>query len=209
MRSKKLIIKPKNREICGKGKHKRKMIDKEKIETAVRMLLEGIGEDINREGLRETPQRVARMYEEIYGGLESDAGEHLQKTFESTTSDMVVEKDITFYSMCEHHLLPFYGVVHIAYIPNGRVAGLSKLARTVEVYARRPQIQERMTGQIAQAIMEHLQAKGAMVVIEAEHMCMSMRGIKKPGSKTVTFSALGEFQEKEELRRMFLDSIKL
>ncbi|MBQ3583836.1 MAG: GTP cyclohydrolase I FolE [Lachnospiraceae bacterium] len=185
------------------------MIDKEKIETAVRMLLEGIGEDINREGLQETPQRVARMYEEIYGRLESDAGEHLQKTFESTTSDMVVEKDITFYSMCEHHLLPFYGVVHIAYIPNGRVAGLSKLARTVEVYARRPQIQERMTGQIAQAIMEHLQAKGAMVVIEAEHMCMSMRGIKKPGSKTVTFSALGEFQEKEELRRMFLDSIKL
>lgn len=184
------------------------MIDKNKIEEAVKMLLEGIGEDINREGLRETPERVARMYEEIYAGLEGDAAEHLKKTFASTSSDMVLEKDITFYSMCEHHLLPFYGVVHIAYIPDGRVAGLSKLARTVEVYARRPQIQERMTGQIARAVMDNLNAKGAMVMIEAEHMCMSMRGIKKPGSKTVTFSALGEFKENEELRRTFLESIK-
>lgn len=184
------------------------MIDRDKIEAAVRLLLEGIGEDVNREGLVETPQRVARMYEEIYGGLEGDASEHLKKTFESTTSDMVIEKDIIFYSMCEHHLLPFYGVVHIAYIPNGRVAGLSKLARTVEVYARCPQIQERMTGQIAQAIMDNLDAKGVMVMVEAEHMCMSMRGIKKAGSKTVTFSALGEFMEQEELRRTFLDSIK-
>lgn len=184
------------------------MIDKDKIEAAVKLLLEGIGEDTDREGIKETPQRVARMYEEIYAGLEGDASLHLHKTFESTTSDMVIEKDITFYSMCEHHLLPFYGVVHIAYIPDGRVVGLSKLARTVEVYARRPQIQERMTGQIAQAIMDNLNAKGAMVMVEAEHMCMSMRGIKKPGSKTVTFCALGEFKEKEELRRTFLDSIK-
>lgn len=184
------------------------MIDRDKIEKAVKLLLEGIGEDTDREGLRETPQRVARMYEEIYGGLEGDAAQHLCKTFESNTSDMVIEKDITFYSMCEHHLLPFYGVVHIAYIPNGRVAGLSKLARTVEVYARRPQIQERMTGEIAKAVMDNLNAKGAMVMIEAEHMCMSMRGIKKPGSKTVTFSALGEFKENEELRRTFLESVK-
>lgn len=174
----------------------------------MKLLLEGMGEDIEREGLKETPQRVARMCEEIYAGLECDASEHLKKTFESVTSDMVIEKDITFYSMCEHHLLPFYGVVHIAYIPEGRVVGLSKLARTVEVYARRPQIQERMTGQIAKAIMDSLNAKGAMVMIEAEHMCMSMRGIKKPGSKTVTFSALGEFKENEELRRTFFESIK-
>lgn len=184
------------------------MIDRDKIEKAVKLLLEGIGEDTGREGLRETPQRVARMYEEIYGGLEGDAAQHLSKTFESNSSDMVIERDITFYSMCEHHLLPFYGVVHIGYIPNGRVAGLSKLARTVEVYARRPQIQERMTGEIAKAVMDNLNAKGAMVMIEAEHMCMSMRGIKKPGSKTVTFSALGEFKENDELRRTFLESVK-
>lgn len=192
----------------GAGVLAEEMIDRDKIEIAVKLLLEGIGEDTGREGLRETPQRVARMYEEIYGGLEGDAVQHLSKTFESNSSDMVIEKDITFYSMCEHHLLPFYGVVHIAYIPNGRVAGLSKLARTVEVYARRPQIQERMTGEIAKAVMDNLNAKGAMVMIEAEHMCMSMRGIKKPGSKTVTFSALGDFKENEELRRMFLESVK-
>lgn len=192
----------------GAGVLAEEMIDRNKIEIAVKLLLEGIGEDTGREGLRETPQRVARMYEEIYGGLEGDAAQHLSKTFESNSSDMVIEKDITFYSMCEHHLLPFYGVVHIAYIPNGRVAGLSKLARTVEVYARRPQIQERMTGEIAKAVMDNLNAKGAMVMIEAEHMCMSMRGIKKPGSKTVTFSALGDFKENEELRRMFLESVK-
>lgn len=196
------------KKVCDRHGCKCKMIDKDKIEAAVLLLLEGIGEDVNREGLKDTPKRVARMYEEIYGGLECDASTHLQKTFESNTSDMVIEKDIIFYSMCEHHLLPFYGVVHIAYIPNKRVAGLSKLARTVEVYARRPQIQERLTGQIAQAVFEHLNAKGVMVVIEAEHMCMTMRGIKKQGSKTVTFHALGEFKEKEDLRRTFLESIK-
>lgn len=184
------------------------MIDKKKIEEAVRLLLEGMGEDVSREGLADTPQRVARMYEEIYGGLEEDATVHLSKTFTSTSSDMVIEKDITFYSTCEHHLLPFFGVVHIAYIPDGKVVGLSKLARTVEVYARRPQIQEKMTGQIAEAIMENLNPKGVMVMVEAEHMCMSMRGIKKPGSKTVTFSALGEFKENSELRKMFFDSVK-
>jgi GTP cyclohydrolase I len=184
------------------------VIDKKKIEEAVRLLLEGMGEDVSREGLADTPQRVARMYEEIYGGLEEDATVHLSKTFTSTSSDMVIEKDITFYSTCEHHLLPFFGVVHIAYIPDGKVVGLSKLARTVEVYARRPQIQEKMTGQIAEAIMENLNPKGVMVMVEAEHMCMSMRGIKKPGSKTVTFSALGEFKENSELRKMFFDSVK-
>lgn len=183
------------------------MIDKEKIEQAVKLLLEGIGENVNREGLIETPQRVARMYEEIFGGLECNAKEHLSKTFESNMNDMVIEKDITFYSMCEHHLLPFFGVVHIAYIPNGKVVGLSKLARTVEVFARRPQIQENMTTQIAEAIMDNLHAKGVMVMIEAEHLCMSMRGIKKPGSKTVTFSALGVFEDNKELRENFINSI--
>lgn len=184
------------------------MIDKKKIEEAVKLLLEGIGEDVDREGLLDTPERVARMYEEIYGGLEEDASVHLSKTFTSTSSDMVIEKDITFYSTCEHHLLPFFGVVHVAYIPDGKVVGLSKLARTVEVYARRPQIQEQMTGQIAGAIMNNLKPKGVMVMVEAEHMCMSMRGIKKPGSKTVTFCALGEFKDNEELRKTFLNSVR-
>ena len=128
------------------------MIDQEKIKQAVRLLLEGIGEDPSREGLVETPERIARMYEEIYGGLTEDAGVHLAKTFTVEHSEMVLEKDITFYSTCEHHLLPFYGKAHIAYIPDGRVVGLSKLARTVEVYARRPQIQEQLTGQIADAL---------------------------------------------------------
>ena len=184
------------------------MIDKNKIEQAVKLLLEGIGEDIDREGLKDTPERVARMYEEIYGGLDEDAATHLSKTFTSASSDMVIERDITFYSTCEHHLLPFFGVVHVAYIPDGKVVGLSKLARTVEVYARRPQIQEQMTGQIAKAIMDNLNPKGVMVMIEAEHMCMSMRGIKKPGSKTVTFCALGEFKDNENIRKTFLDSVR-
>lgn len=183
------------------------MIDKNKIEEAVRLLLEGMGEDVNREGLIETPERVARMYEEIYGGLTEDASVHLSKTFTSTSTDMVIEKDITFYSTCEHHLLPFYGVVHIGYIPDGKVVGLSKLARTVEVYARRPQIQEQMTGQIAQALMDNLAPKGVMVMIEAEHMCMTMRGIKKPGSKTVTFCSKGVFETDDKLRKTFLNTI--
>lgn len=184
------------------------MIDKTKIEEGVRLLLEGMGEDVNREGLLDTPKRVAKMYEEIYGGLEEDAAAHLSRTFTSTSVDMVIEKDITFYSTCEHHLLPFYGVVHIAYIPDGKVVGLSKLARTVEVFARRPQIQEQMTAQIAEAIMKYLSPKGVMVKVEAEHMCMSMRGVKKPGSKTVTLYALGEFKDNKEARQEFLDSVK-
>ena len=143
------------------------MIDQEKIKQAVRLLLEGIGEDPSREGLVETPERIARMYEEIYGGLTEDAGVHLAKTFTVEHSEMVLEKDITFYSTCEHHLLPFYGKAHIAYIPDGRVVGLSKLARTVEVYARRPQIQEQLTGQIADALEKYLEPKGVMVMIEA------------------------------------------
>ena len=178
-------------------------IDQEKIKQAVRLLLEGIGEDPSREGLVETPERIARMYEEIYGGLTEDAGVHLAKTFTVEHSEMVLEKDITFYSTCEHHLLPFYGKAHIAYIPDGRVVGLSKLARTVEVYARRPQIQEQLTGQIADALEKYLEPKGVMVMIEAEHMCMTMRGIKKPGSKTVTVAKRGVFAEEEALQNTF------
>lgn len=183
------------------------MIDKEKIKQGVALLIEGMGENPNREGLVETPDRIARMYEEIFGGLEMDAKTYLSKTFTTQNTDMIVEKDITFYSMCEHHFLPFYGKAHIAYVPNDKVAGLSKLARTVEVFAKRPQLQERMTVQIAEAIMENLDARGAMVVIEAEHMCMTMRGIKKPGSKTVTISSKGVFEDDNNLRTTFLTMI--
>ena len=175
------------------------MVDKAKVEEAIRLYLEGIGEDIHREGLVDTPNRIARMCEEIYGGMDEDPGVHLAKQFSVSSNEMVIEKDITFYSMCEHHLLPFYGKAHVAYVPDGKVVGISKLARTVEVFARRPQIQERMTGQIADALMQCLNPKGAIVLIEAEHMCMTMRGIKKPGSKTVTYAARGVFEENKEL----------
>ena len=185
------------------------MVDHKKVEQAIRLLLEGIGEDPDREGLAETPDRIARMYEEICGGMNEDAAEHLKKTFTAENNEMVVEKDITFYSMCEHHMLPFYGKVHIAYIPDGKVVGLSKLARTVEVFARRLQLQEQMTAQIADALMENLHPKGVMVLAEAEHMCMTMRGIKKPGSKTVSVVTRGAFEENEKLQNMFFRMIGL
>jgi GTP cyclohydrolase I len=179
------------------------MVNQNKIKQAVRLLLEGIGEDLSREGLLDTPDRIARMYGEIFGGMEEDAGEHLSRTFCVDSSEMVIERDITFYSTCEHHLLPFYGKVHIAYIPNGKVVGLSKLARTVEVFARRLQLQEQLTGQIADALMKHMEPKGVLVMAEAEHMCMSMRGIKKPGSKTVTLARRGVFETDKELEERF------
>lgn len=181
-------------------------MDQQKIETGVRLILEGIGEDLNREGLLETPARIARMYEEICGGMGEDAKEHLQKTFTVTDGGMVIERDITFYSLCEHHMLPFFGKAHIAYIPDGKVVGLSKLARTVEVFARRLQIQEQMTAQIADAIMEYLKPKGVMVVLEAEHMCMTMRGIKKPGSMTQTVALRGAFVDNVDLQRQFYET---
>lgn len=179
------------------------MIDQKKIEEAVRLFLEGIGEDVSREGLKETPGRIARMCEELYGGMEEDASVHLSKTFSVDSSEMVIEKDITFYSTCEHHILPFYGKVHIAYIPDRKVVGLSKLARTVEVFARRLQLQEQLTGQIADALMEFMQPKGALVMIEAEHMCMTMRGIKKPGSRTITLARRGVFESDPALEERF------
>lgn len=183
------------------------MVDKNKVEQAIRLLLEGIGEDTQREGLLETPSRIAKMCEEIYGGLDHEADEHLLKQFQVENNEMVLEKDITFYSMCEHHLMPFYGKAHLAYIPNGKVTGLSKLARTVEVYARRPQIQERMTVQIADALERVLKPKGIMVMLEAEHTCMTMRGIKKPGSRTVTTVTRGQFTDLE-MQKLFLQMVK-
>ena len=185
------------------------MIDQNKIREAARLMLEGIGEDPDREGLRETPERIARMYEEIFSGMEADGKDELSKVFSVDNSEIVMEKEITFYSMCEHHMLPFYGKAHVAYIPDGRVVGLSKLARTVEVYARRLQIQERMTGQIADAVMEYLAPRGVMVVVEAEHMCMTMRGVKKPGSKTVSVAARGVFSDNDELQNRFFNMLKL
>lgn len=175
------------------------MVDKKKVETAIRMILEAVGEDPDREGLAGTPDRVARMYEELFSGTDEAAADALSVTFNCSDSDVILEKDIQFYSLCEHHLLPFFGKAHIAYIPNGKVAGLSKLARTVEAYARRAQIQENMNEQIADALMEHLDAKGVMVVLEAEHMCMSMRGINKPGTQTMTYVCRGEFKGNDAL----------
>lgn len=184
-------------------------MDQEKIKKGVRLILEGIGENPDREGLVDTPDRVARMYEEIYGGLTEDATGHLSRTFDvENDCQMILEKNITMYSTCEHHLLPFYGVVHIAYIPKKRVVGLSKLARTVEVFARRPQVQERLTTQIADALVESLDPAGVMVVIEAEHMCMTMRGVKKPGSKTVSVVTRGAFEGNERLQNMFFRMVR-
>ena len=179
------------------------MVDQAKVNEAVRLLLEGIGENVDREGLKDTPDRIARMYTELLSGMDEDAGVHLSKTFSASDNEMVLEKDITLYSMCEHHMLPFYGKAHIAYIPNKKVVGLSKLARCVEVYARRLQIQEQLTAQIADALMDNLEAKGVMVMIEAEHMCMTMRGVKKPGSLTETMAVRGEFKENTELQKQF------
>lgn len=184
------------------------MVDREKIKEAVKLLLEGIGEDVSREGLIDTPDRIARMYEEIYSGMEENAAEHLSKMFSVDHNEMVLEKDIVFYSTCEHHLMPFYGKAHVAYIPNGKVVGLSKLARTVDVYAKRLQIQEQMTGQIADAIMEYMAPQGVMVMLEAEHMCMTMRGIKKPGSQTVSIATRGVFQENVRLQEQFFRMLK-
>lgn len=185
------------------------MFDQLKIEKAVKMILEAIGEDPEREGLRETPSRVARMYEEIFSGLQEEPDLHLEKIFSGEHEEMVIVKDIPLYSTCEHHLLPFYGNAHVAYIPRkGHVTGLSKLARLVEGFAKRPQLQERLTSQIADSIMVKLKAQGALVVIEAEHMCMTFRGVKKPGSKTVTSAVRGIFQKSEATRAEAFSLIK-
>lgn len=172
-----------------------KTVDREKVIKAVEDLLEALGEDRSREGLRDTPRRVADAYAELLAGEGQTAEEHLSRTFNSDSGDMVVESDISFSSLCEHHLMPFFGKVAIAYIPDGKVVGLSKLARTVEVFSKRLQIQERLTRQIAEEIMRVLKPKGVFVACEAEHTCMTCRGVKKAGSKTVTYCALGDFGE--------------
>lgn len=186
-------------------------MDKERIERAVREILEAIGEDPEREGLVDTPKRVARMYEEIFGGLGEDAKKHLSVQFvDEKHEEMILVKDIPLYSMCEHHLMPFYGKAHVAYIPkkNGKITGLSKLARTVECFAKRPQVQERLTSQIADSIMEMLNPRGVLVVIEAEHMCMTMRGVKKPGSATLTSAVRGTFATNQATRAEAFSLIK-
>ncbi|MCX7824028.1 MAG: GTP cyclohydrolase I FolE [Verrucomicrobiae bacterium] len=171
-------------------------LDKPKIEKAVRMILEAIGEDPDRDGLCETPARVARMYEEIFGGGEHDPCQVLRKTFKEDHHEVVLVKDIPFFSMCEHHLLPFFGKAHIAYIPNGKIVGISKLARVVEAFARRPQVQERMTSQIADLINDCLGAEGVAVILEAVHTCMTLRGVKKPGSVVITSAMRGDFRKR-------------
>ncbi len=177
-------------------------MDNKRIENAVREILFAIGEDPDREGLVGTPDRIARMYEEIFSGIHEDPGKHLEVIFqEDAHEELVLVKDIPFYSVCEHHLVPFFGKAHVAYIPKkGKLTGLSKLARVVDTIAKRPQLQERLTSTIADTIMEKLQPHGVIVVVEAEHMCMTMRGVKKPGSKTITSGVRGIFKTDSKSR---------
>jgi GTP cyclohydrolase I len=186
------------------------MMDKAKIGAGVRLILEGVGEDLTREGLLGTPERVAAMYEEIFSGLAADAAEHFAVTFDESHQEMVLVRDIPLYSVCEHHLLPFVGRAHVAYIPgpDGRICGLSKLARVVDVFAKRPQVQERLTSQIADTVVEHLQPQGVIVVIEAEHLCMSMRGVQKPGAITTTSAVRGIFRTNAPTRAEAMSLIK-
>ncbi len=183
-------------------------MDLARIEAAVREILVAIGEDPDRDGLRDTPGRVARLYAEVFAGLAVDPLESAPTTFPEDHREMVILRDIPFYSVCEHHLVPFHGVAHVGYIPDGKVVGLSKLARVVEGFARRPQLQERLTGQIADAIMDALQPDGVAVVIECEHLCLTMRGVKKPGSKMVTSAVRGRFRESALTRAEFLSLVK-
>ncbi len=184
-------------------------VDHAKIEEAITMILEAIGENPSREGLIDTPKRVARMYEEVFQGLSQDPKEHFKTVFGEDHEELVLVKDIPFYSMCEHHLVPFFGKAHIGYIPKGgKVTGLSKLARAVEAVTKRPQLQERITSTIADAIVETLTPRGVIVVVEAEHMCMTMRGVKKPGSKTVTSAVRGAFERNDAARAEVLSLIK-
>ncbi|MFN2505288.1 MAG: GTP cyclohydrolase I FolE [Acidimicrobiales bacterium] len=185
-------------------------VDRARIEKAVREILEAIGEDPERDGLQGTPERVAAMYEEVFAGLSAPTAQQLSVTFAAEHDEMVMVKDIPLYSMCEHHLVPFLGRAHVAYIPNleGRITGLSKLARLVEFYARRPQVQERLTTQIADEIERTLEPRGALVVIEAEHLCMSMRGVQKPGTTTITSAVRGLFRDNAATRSEAMDFIR-
>lgn len=185
------------------------MVDQDKIKLAAASIIEAIGEDPDKESMKDTPQRIAEMYAELFSGLDADPKTELIVGFEEGHRELVILRDIPFYSMCEHHLLPFYGVVHVGYIPgvDGKVVGISKLARVVEIFARRPQLQERMTRQIADTIFEALQPDGVAVIIRAEHLCMIMRGIKKPGTNVITSAVRGIFRSKAVTRSEFLSLI--
>ncbi|MDH4027243.1 MAG: GTP cyclohydrolase I FolE [Nitrospirota bacterium] len=184
-------------------------MNKKKIEKGVRLILEGIGEDTERPGIKDTPRRVAELYEEIFSGLNTPTEEILTPIEGESHDEMVLIKDIPFYSVCEHHLLPFIGKAHIAYIPSkGNIVGLSKLAKALEIFAKRPQVQERLTAQLADLIMTKLKPKGAMVIVDAEHLCMSMRGVKKPNTRTVTSAVRGIFRTKDSTRTELLELIK-
>lgn len=185
------------------------MIDQNKIQKAVRQILIAIGENPDREGLKDTPSRVARMYAEIFSGISKDPLKELTVFHNENNEEMIMVKDIPFYSMCEHHLVPFIGKAHVVYIPKkGRITGLSKLVRVIEIFAKRPQVQERLTSQIADALMEKIQPHGVIVIIEAEHLCMSMRGVKKPGSITTTSAVRGVFRKNPSTRAEALSLLK-
>ena len=183
-------------------------VDQERVARAVREILEAIGEDPGREGLRETPRRIAEMYEELFAGLHQDPREVLTTGFQESHREMVILKNIPFYSLCEHHFLPFHGRAHVGYVPEGRIVGASKIARAVDILARRPQLQERLPGQIADAIMEGLSPDGVAVVIEAEHLCMTMRGVQKPGTTLVTSAIRGGFRRRAVTRAEFLALVR-
>jgi GTP cyclohydrolase I len=187
---------------------KLRSFDTARLRKAVREIIQAVGEDPNREGLLETPRRVADMYAEVFSGLSQDPADVLRVGFEEGHQELVLVKDIPFYSMCEHHFLPFHGVAHVGYIPNGRVVGLSKLARALEILARRPQLQERLTSQLADVIMSTLEPAGVAVVVSAEHLCLSMRGVRKPGSKTATSAMRGVFRREAATRAEFMSLIK-
>jgi GTP cyclohydrolase I len=183
-------------------------VDLERLQDAARDILQAIGEDPDREGLRDTPLRMARMYAELFDGLHNDPADVLSAVFAEAHQEMIVLRDIPFYSMCEHHLLPFHGLAHFGYLPNGRIVGLSKIARLVECLSRRPQVQERLSSQIVDVFCQTLQPLGAGVVIEAEHLCMTMRGIKKPGSRMVTSALRGVFRDLGATRSEFLENVR-
>jgi GTP cyclohydrolase I len=182
-------------------------IDQERIARAVREIIEAIGENPGREGLIETPERIGRLYAELFSGLAQDPLDVLRRSFDEEHKEMVILKDIPFYSLCEHHFLPFHGSAHVGYVPEGRIVGVSKLARVVDILARRPQLQERLTSQVADAIMEGLHPDGVAVVIEAEHLCMTMRGVQKPGARMITSAIRGSFRRRGVTRSEFLSLV--
>ncbi len=184
------------------------MVDQDRIKRAVKEIILAVGEDISRPGLEDTPDRIAEMYAELFSGLGKDPAEELSTSFEEGHREMVILKDIPFYSLCEHHFLPFFGAAHVGYIPSGRILGLSKVARALEVLARRPQVQERLTTQLADAMMKVVSPVGVAVVVEAEHLCMTMRGGKKPGSNIMTSAMRGSFEEDSSLRNEFFSILQ-